>query len=134
VTLHAGVSSLEAGEAPLPERFSVRDPTALRINSVRRGGGRVIAVGTTVARALESGARADGTVAAGSGWTDLVVSGARPPRAIDGIISGWHAPGASHLLLLEAVVGEEIVRRTYAEALPERYLWHEFGDSCLLLR
>ena len=91
------------------------------------------AVGTTVTRALEAVADPDGTVRVGAGWTDLVLGPERPARAVDGLITGWHEPEASHLLLLEAVAGPDLVRRAYAAALSRGYLWHEFGDSCLLL-
>jgi S-adenosylmethionine:tRNA ribosyltransferase-isomerase len=133
VLLHTGVSSLDTPEPPLPERFHVPAATARLVNHVRRAGGRVIAVGTTVTRALETVARSDGTVSAGRGWTDLILGPDRPARAIDGLVTGWHAPGASHLLLLEAVAGPQLVQNAYEAALEARYLWHEFGDSCLLL-
>jgi S-adenosylmethionine:tRNA ribosyltransferase-isomerase len=97
------------------------------------GGGRVIAVGTTVTRALESAATADGRVGAATGWTDLVLGPERPVRAVDGLITGWHDAGASHLLLLEAVAGPDVVSAAYREAVTHNYLWHEFGDSALLL-
>lgn len=133
VLLHTGVSSQEAGEPPLPERFDVPAATARLVNTARAAGGRVVAVGTTVTRALESAAALDGTVHAQAGWTDLVLGSGRPARVVDGLVTGWHAPGASHLQLLQAVAGPELVRRAYAAALRHRYLWHEFGDSCLLL-
>ncbi len=133
ITLHTGVSSLEEGEAPLPEPFHVPAATARLVNLTRAAGGRVIAVGTTVTRALESAALPDGTVAPAAGWTDLVLSPDRPARVVDGLVTGWHAPGASHLMLLESVAGADLVQRAYAEAVRARYLWHEFGDSCLLL-
>ena len=133
VLLHAGVSSLEAKELPAAERFRVPEPTAGLVNHTHRAGGRVIAVGTTVTRALETVARPDGSVTAGEGWTELVLGPTRPARAIDGIISGWHPPGASHLLLLEAVAGSRLVGQAYASARAAGYLWHEFGDSSLLL-
>lgn len=134
ITLHTGVSSPEAGEPPSPERFAVSDATARAVNAARAGGGRVVAVGTTVSRALETVASEDGAVLAGSGWTDLVLSADRPTRVVDGLITGWHAPGASHLQLLEAVIGEVAVRDAYDVALASGYLWHEFGDTALLLR
>jgi S-adenosylmethionine:tRNA ribosyltransferase-isomerase len=134
ITLHTGVSSLEAGEAPLPERFRIPVPTAELVSHSRAAGRRIIAVGTTVTRALESGAAPDGTVTAGQGWTELVLGPDRPARVVDGIVTGWHAPGASHLSLLAAVAGPDLVRDAYSEAIRQRYLWHEFGDSCLLLR
>jgi S-adenosylmethionine:tRNA ribosyltransferase-isomerase len=134
ITLHTGVSSLEAGEAPLREWFRIPAPTAELVSHARAAGRRVIAVGTTVTRALESGAAPDGTVTAGEGWTGLVLGPDRPARAVDGIVTGWHAPGASHLSLLAAVAGPDLVSDAYAEAIRHRYRWHEFGDSCLLLR
>jgi S-adenosylmethionine:tRNA ribosyltransferase-isomerase len=133
VVLHCGVSSLEADEPPQPERFRVPEHTTRLVNETRRAGGRVVAVGTTVTRALESVARADGTVGSGSGWTDLVLEPARPARVVDGLVTGWHAADAPHLELLEAVAGPALVEEAYEVALESRYLWHEFGDSCLLL-
>jgi S-adenosylmethionine:tRNA ribosyltransferase-isomerase len=133
VVLHTGVASLEADELPYPERARVPAATAAAVNLARARGGRVVAVGTTVVRALETAAGADGTVAAFDGWTDVVVTPGRGVRAVDGLVTGWHEPEASHLLLLEAVAGRETLERAYAAALDERYLWHEFGDSCLLL-
>ena len=133
VLLHTGVSSQETGEPPLAERFRVPASTARLVGWARAAGGRIIAVGTTAARAIESAARPDGSLAPAHGWTDLVLDPARSPRVLDGIITGMHAPDASHLLLLEAVAGPEIVRRAYAAALEHRYLWHEFGDLSLLL-
>jgi S-adenosylmethionine:tRNA ribosyltransferase-isomerase len=133
ITLHTGVSSQEDGEPPLAEPFRVSEPTARLVNMTRAYGGRVVAVGTTVTRALESAAGEDGTVRARCGWTDLVLGPDRPARVVTGLVTGWHAPGASHLQLLHAVAGKELVEQAYAEALRERYQWHEFGDSCLLL-
>ena len=133
VTLHAGVASLEAGEAPLPERFTVPDTTARLVNMTRAAGRRVVAVGTTCTRALESAAGADGTVRPRSGWTSLVLGPEHPARAVDGLVTGWHDPDASHLALLAAVAGPALVQAAYAEAERAGYLWHEFGDSCLLL-
>ena len=133
LTLHTGVSSLERGEAPYPERYAVPEATARLVNAVRWWGGRVIAVGTTCVRALETVAAEDGTVAAGEGWTRLVVTPERGLHAVDGLITGWHEPEASHLQLLEAVAGPELLAASYAEALAHGYLWHEFGDSHLIL-
>jgi S-adenosylmethionine:tRNA ribosyltransferase-isomerase len=133
LTLHTGVSSLERGEAPYPERYAVPEATARLVNAVRWWGGRVIAVGTTAVRALETVAGEDGTVAAGEGWTRLVVTPERGLRAVDGVITGWHEPQASHLQLLEAAAGPELLGRSYASALDHGYLWHEFGDSHLIL-
>lgn len=133
LTLHAGVSSLEAKEPPLAERYDVPADTARLVNSARAAGRRVVAVGTTVVRALETVAELDGTVRPGSGWTELVLGPQRPARAVTGLISGLHAPGASHLQLLEAVAGHALVEAAYVSAVGERYRWHEFGDSTLFL-
>lgn len=133
VTLHTGVSSQEAGEAPQAERFAVPEGTARLVNAVRAGGGRVVAVGTTVTRALESAVDEHGLVVARSGWTDRVVTPADPPQVVTGLVTGWHDPQASHLLLVEAVAGSELTQRAYEAAVAGDYLWHEFGDSALLL-
>jgi S-adenosylmethionine:tRNA ribosyltransferase-isomerase len=133
VTLHTGVSSLEIGEPPQPEPYRVPAHTARLVELTRHTGGRVVAVGTTVVRALETVVSADGTVQGGEGWTDLVLGPERPARVVTGLITGWHAPGASHLQLLQAVAGPDLVRRAYAAALAGDVLWHEFGDSSLLL-
>jgi S-adenosylmethionine:tRNA ribosyltransferase-isomerase len=133
ITLHAGVSSAEPGEPPAPEPFEVPPATARLVNLTRAAGGRVIAVGTTVTRALESAADDDGVARHAAGWTDLVLGAGRGCRVVDGLITGWHDAGASHLLLLEAVAGPELVAMAYREAVEHGYLWHEFGDSALLL-
>lgn len=132
LTLHTGVSSLDEGEIPPVEWYDVPVTTAQLVNATRDAGGRVIAVGTTCTRALETVAD-DGIVRGGAGWTDRVVSPTEPARIVDGLLTGWHAPGASHLLLLEAVAGARAVGRAYGEALRLGYRWHEFGDSCLFL-
>ena len=130
VVLHTGVSSPERGEPPFPERYRVPDATARLLNAAR---GRVIAVGTTAVRALETVTAEDGTVRPGTGWTRLVIGPERGLRAIDGLITGWHEPEASHLELLRAAAGDGLLDRAYHEALRRGYLWHEFGDSLLLL-
>jgi len=133
ITLHTGLSSPEAAEPPAPERYNVPEGTAELVNLTRRAGGRVIATGTTVTRALETVADTSGALTSGHGWTHLVLGPDRPAAVVDGLITGWHAPGASHLLLLEAVVGPGLVASAYQEAVARGYLWHEFGDSALLL-
>jgi S-adenosylmethionine:tRNA ribosyltransferase-isomerase len=133
LVLHTGVSSLELGEAPYPERYAVPLATAQLVNETRREGGRVVAVGTTVVRALETVADERGTVHPGTGWTDLVVTPSRGVRVVTGLVSGWHPPRASHLLLLEAVAGRPMLEQAYAEAVTAGYRWHEFGDSHLML-
>ncbi len=133
VVLHAGVSSLEASEPPQPEAFYVPAQTAERVNSVLRLGGRVVAVGTTVVRALESAAVAPRLVLPASGLTDLAIGPAYEAKVVTGILTGWHEPRASHLAILEAIAGRELLERSYEAALEARYLWHEFGDSHLVL-
>ncbi|MET9823188.1 S-adenosylmethionine:tRNA ribosyltransferase-isomerase [Streptomyces sp. NPDC006349] len=133
VALHTGVASAEAHEPPYPEWFSVPEASARLINAVDAGGGRVIAVGTTAVRAVESAAGADGVVRARAGWTDLVVTPERGVRVVEGLLTGLHEPEASHLLMLEAVAGRAAIDRGYDAAVRGRYLWHEFGDVHLLL-
>ena len=134
VVLHAGVSSPDAGEPPLPERYDVPVRTARLVEQTRLTGGRVVAVGTTVTRALETVADPDGTLHPGAGWTDLVLGPDRPARVVDGLVTGWHEQGASHLRLLQAVAGGALVDAAYEAADGDGgYRWHEMGDSCLLL-
>lgn len=107
--------------------------TAWQVNAARAAGGRVVAVGTTAVRALESAADERGVVSAARGWTGLVITPERGVRAVDGLLTGMHEPEASHLLMLRALSGDRLLERVYAEALRERYRWHEFGDLNLLL-
>jgi S-adenosylmethionine:tRNA ribosyltransferase-isomerase len=130
ITLHTGVSSQERGERPYPERYKVSAHTAERVNAARR----VIAVGTTVVRALETVADERGVVRPGEGWTNLTITPERGVRAVDGLLTGWHEPEASHLLMLEAFAGRKLLERSYAAAVASGYRWHEFGDLHLLLR
>jgi S-adenosylmethionine:tRNA ribosyltransferase-isomerase len=131
--LHTGVSSLEGGEAPYPERFQVPSSTAAEINETRARGGQVIAIGTTVVRAVASVTDERGTVHPGKGWTEIVVSAANPVRSLDGLLTGWHEPESSHLLMLEAFAPTKALADAYHTALDEGFLWHEFGDSHLLV-
>jgi S-adenosylmethionine:tRNA ribosyltransferase-isomerase len=139
VTLHCGVSSLEAGEDPYPEQYDVPPATARLVNLTRQSGGRVIAVGTTVVRALETAARVAGTpggaarVAAQAGWTSHVVTPETGLRVVNGLLTGLHEPRSSHLRMLAACHGQDLLRECYDAALAHRYLWHEFGDVHLLL-
>jgi S-adenosylmethionine:tRNA ribosyltransferase-isomerase len=133
IVLHTGVASLEADELPYPERFVVPASTAAHVNATHDGGGRVIAIGTTVVRALESAVGSDGRAEAADGWTDVVITPERGVRLVDGLLTGWHEPEASHLLMLEGVAGRDLVARSYEAGLALGYRWHEFGDSHLLL-
>ncbi|MBS2537710.1 S-adenosylmethionine:tRNA ribosyltransferase-isomerase [Catenulispora sp. NF23] len=134
ITLHTGVASPEAHEKPYAEWYSVPAATAELVNHVRSRGGRVIAIGTTAVRALESVADEEGTVHPGQGWTELIITPERSVRAVDGLLTGFHEPQASHLLMLTAIAGPRLIRASYDAALAARYLWHEFGDVNLLLR
>jgi S-adenosylmethionine:tRNA ribosyltransferase-isomerase len=131
--LHCGLSSPEQHEPPLAEWYRVPPTTAAQINAARQAGGRVIAVGTTAVRALETVTDRAGLAHPGEGWTELVVTPDRPVRSVDGLLTGWHEPGASHLAMLVAVAGPALIDASYSEALAEGYLWHEFGDSHLVL-
>jgi S-adenosylmethionine:tRNA ribosyltransferase-isomerase len=133
VTLHTGVSSLEEHEPPYAEFYRVDPAAARRVNEARRAGGRIVAVGTTAVRALESAAVGGGTVRPAEGWTDRVVSPETGVSVVDGLLTGWHEPRASHLLMLEAVAGRPLLERSYRTALERRYRWHEFGDLHLIL-
>lgn len=139
VVLHTGVSSLEVetqtleDHPMLAEPFVVPQRTARRVNAARGAGRRVIAVGTTVVRALESAWNGD-EVQAGRGFTRLFVHPRRGVFTVDGLVSGFHDPFASHLAMLYAIGGQGMIRDAYAEAVAHGYLWHEFGDSHLILR
>jgi S-adenosylmethionine:tRNA ribosyltransferase-isomerase len=133
VTLHTGVSSQEAGEPPYAERYEVPAPTAALVTAARDDGRRVIAVGTTVVRALETTADEAGRSHPGRGWTELVVTPERGVRVVDGLITGWHEPESSHLAMLEAIAGRDLLAASYAAAVAEGYRWHEFGDSHLIV-
>ena len=131
--LHCGVSSLESHEPPYPESYHVSAETADAVNRTRAQGHRVMAIGTTVVRTLETVAEDDGTVYAGAGWTDLVVTGERPVHAVDGLLTGFHEPEATHLSMLQAIADRAHITSAYEAALECRYLWHEFGDAHLIL-
>jgi S-adenosylmethionine:tRNA ribosyltransferase-isomerase len=151
VLLHTGVASLEDHEPPYEEFYRVSRESADRVNTVRRAGGRIVAVGTTVVRALETVTDDRGVTHPGQGWTDLVIAPERPLRSVDSLITGLHEPRATHLAMLERVldaagrarsrdaeVSESLcgtchLERAYAEARQAGYLWHEFGDSHLIL-
>jgi S-adenosylmethionine:tRNA ribosyltransferase-isomerase len=135
VTLHTGVSSLEAGEDPYPESFDVPAPTARMVNLTRRTGGRVIAAGTTVVRALETAALGASAARAGAaaGWTSHVVTPESGVAVTDGLLTGLHEPLSTHLWMLAAFAGQELLSRCYRVAADHGYRWHEFGDVHLLL-
>jgi S-adenosylmethionine:tRNA ribosyltransferase-isomerase len=131
--LHTGVASLESHEPPYEEFYRVPPATARAVNATRAAGSRVIAVGTTVVRALESAADGAGGVYPAHGYTDLMITPERGLAVVDGLLTGMHEPQATHLAMLEALCGAHHLQVAYAEALRERYLWHEFGDMHLIL-
>jgi len=134
IVLHTGVASQEAGEKPYPEQFRVSESTANAVNHAHATGHRVIAVGTTATRALESVATPDGLVHPGEGWTGLVITPSRGVHAVDGLLTGWHDPEASHLLLVEAVAGRRsLLDESYTVAVEAGFAGHEFGDFHLIL-
>lgn len=131
--LHTGVASLEEHEAPYAEFYRVPAETARLINMTRAAGKRVIAVGTTVVRALETVTDEQAITHPGEGWTRVIITPQRGIRAIDALLTGLHEPYSTHLMMLEALAGREHLKLTYAEALRAGYLWHEFGDLHLIL-
>jgi S-adenosylmethionine:tRNA ribosyltransferase-isomerase len=133
VLLHTGVASPEAHERPYPEYVNVPAPSARTITAARHDGGRIVAVGTTVVRALESAADASGEVHARRGHTDLIVTEERGVNAVDALLTGLHEPRSSHLDMLAAIAGRPLLEACYAEAARTGFLWHEFGDLNLLL-
>jgi S-adenosylmethionine:tRNA ribosyltransferase-isomerase len=135
LTLHTGVASLEGHERPYAEEYRVPELTARAVRSAMADGRRVIAVGTTVVRALESAAdESDGEVIASHAWTELMITPERGVRVVDSLLTGFHEPRASHLAMLEAIAGRRHLEVAYQAALDGRYLWHEFGDLHLILR
>ena len=132
ITLHTGVSSLDKSDTLYPEPFDVPEETVAAVTRAKASGARVIAVGTTVVRALES-SYYEGALHATEGFTRLYLRPGQPISVVDGLITGFHAPEASHLEMLYAIAGETLVREAYEEALSAGYLWHEFGDSHLIL-
>jgi S-adenosylmethionine:tRNA ribosyltransferase-isomerase len=134
LTLHTGVASLEGNEKPYAEEYWVPELTASAVRQARTDGRRVVAVGTTVVRALESAYdEGSGEVVASHAWTELVITPERGVRVVDSLLTGLHEPKASHLAMLEAIAGRCHLQKAYAAALAERYLWHEFGDLHLIL-
>lgn len=132
ITLHCGVASLEEDEAPQAESFAVSSRTASLVNATRERKGRVVAVGTTVVRALESAVDAHGGIRQACGFTQLVITRDHRLRAVDALITGLHEPRASHIRILQSLAADTVINDAYAAALAEGYAWHEFGDVHLL--
>jgi S-adenosylmethionine:tRNA ribosyltransferase-isomerase len=134
LVLHTGVSSLEGEERPYPERYRVPRATATAVAATRQNGGRVIAIGTTVVRALATVTDDRGVVHPGRGWTEVMVTADTPVPSVDGLVTGWHEPESTHLMMLESFAGRDVLAAAYGAALDAGYLWHEFGDSHLIVR
>ncbi|GAC1356466.1 MAG: hypothetical protein NVSMB31_17110 [Vulcanimicrobiaceae bacterium] len=132
ITLHCGLASPERHEPPMAEWMQLSAQSAQEVNRTKARGGRVIAIGTTVVRALESAT--DGhAVFAYRGWTERIVDREHPPEVIDGLLTGFHEPQASHLAMLESIAQPAFLNAAYARALRDELLWHEFGDVHLIL-
>jgi len=133
LTLHCGVASPERHEPPIMEWMELPASTAQAVNAARAAGKRVVAVGTSVVRALESAIDRNGDAAAFGGWTEHVVGVEHPPRIVSALVTGFHEPHASHLAMLEMLASPATLREAYSVALQTRLLWHEFGDVHLIL-
>jgi S-adenosylmethionine:tRNA ribosyltransferase-isomerase len=133
LVLHTGVASLEDHEPPYEEFYRVPLETARAVNQAHSDNKRVIAVGTTVVRALETVTDLSGITHPGEGWTKLVITPQRGVKAVDGILTGWHEPKATHLAMLGAIAGRHHLDLAYQAAIQHTYLWHEFGDLHLIL-
>lgn len=138
VVLHTGLSSymddeLDAQHPASEEEYFISQTAAEKINHTHQQGGRVIAVGTTVVRALESVADRTGKVEAGHGYTRLHITSEHQLKTVDGLLTGLHEPSASHLDLLSAFLPAQNIRLAYEDAVQKRYLWHEFGDLNLIV-
>jgi S-adenosylmethionine:tRNA ribosyltransferase-isomerase len=131
--LHTGVSNIDTHEPPYKEYYRVTPETAQIVNEARSSGKRILAVGTTVIRALETVTNGEGKTHSGEGWTCLVITPQRGVRAVNALLTGMHEPEASHLAMLEALAGKSHIKIAYEEALRKAYLWHEFGDLHLIL-
>ncbi len=138
LSLHTGLSStrddtLDASRPNFDEEYYVPEETARAVNRTHSKGGRVIAVGTTVVRALETAAQPDGRVIAAQGWTHLRITAEHKLQAVDALLTGMHEPLSSHLDLLTAFVDAGRLQSAYAEAIRLGYLWLEFGDMNLII-
>jgi S-adenosylmethionine:tRNA ribosyltransferase-isomerase len=136
--LHTGLSSylddaVDALHIMPEEEYLLSPETVTRVEQTQRHGGRVVAVGTTVVRALESAVDQSARLLPGHGYTRLRITAEHELRAVDGLLTGLHEPEASHLDLLSAFVSPELLQTAYAEAVDHGYLWHEFGDLNLIL-
>ncbi|OAA30060.1 S-adenosylmethionine tRNA ribosyltransferase [Kosmotoga arenicorallina S304] len=140
ITLHVGIGTFRPVKAEKIEEhkmheefFTISRETAKKIEETRAKGGRIIAVGTTVVRTLESVARSDGRVLPESGYTDIFIYPPYKFKAIDGLITNFHLPRSTLLMLVSAFAGKEKILKAYKEAVKEKYRFFSFGDACLIL-
>ncbi|HIY04865.1 MAG TPA: tRNA preQ1(34) S-adenosylmethionine ribosyltransferase-isomerase QueA [Candidatus Anaerotignum merdipullorum] len=140
VTLHVGLGTFRPVKVENilehemhSEYYVVEESQAAIINDARKNGGRIIAVGTTSTRTLESVTDLDGVVHAGSGWTKIFIYPGYTFHAIDGMITNFHLPESTLIMLISALMGKELILRVYQEAVKERYRFFSFGDACLFL-
>ena len=133
ILLHTGVASLEVDEKPYPEYFNVSSTTADLINRAKLENRRIIAVGTTAIRAIESAVGDNGFVIPKKGFTNLFITPQRGLDIVNGLLTGFHEPRASHLLMMEALAERSHLELAYQEAIKEGYQWHEFGDLHLIV-
>ena len=110
----------------------MEEDQAKLINDTKKNGGRVISVGTTSCRTLESAAGEDGIVKAGSGWTEIFIYPGYKFKAIDGLITNFHLPESTLLMLVSALAGKEHIMAAYEEAVRERYRFFSFGDAMMI--
>jgi S-adenosylmethionine:tRNA ribosyltransferase-isomerase len=132
ITLHCGVASFEEPERPATERYAVPQATADAVNAARKARRRVIAVGTTVVRALESSVL-DRVLVASRGWTDLVIGEHHLMQMVDGLLTGFHSVTSTHQAMLRAFVEPRLLAQAYDVAEEQGYYCHEFGDVHLIV-
>jgi S-adenosylmethionine:tRNA ribosyltransferase-isomerase len=139
VTLHVGLGTFRPVKVDDVEKhhmhsefYIVEEDQAKLINDTKKNGGRVISVGTTSCRTLESAAGKDGIVKAGSGWTEIFIYPGYKFKAIDGLITNFHLPESTLLMLVSALAGKEHIMAAYEEAVKERYRFFSFGDAMMI--
>ncbi|HEX6972365.1 MAG TPA: S-adenosylmethionine:tRNA ribosyltransferase-isomerase, partial [Limnochordia bacterium] len=141
ITLHVGLGTFRpiqtdrvSAHRMHAEAYAVSEEAARRLSQARARGARIVAVGTTVVRTLETiGARADGAITAGTGWTDLFIRPGHRFRLVDALVTNFHLPRSSLLVLVSAFAGRERVLAAYREAVAHRYRFFSFGDAMLIL-
>ncbi len=140
LTLHVGIGTFKpvrAGEVEHhqmePERYCIPEETAQAIKTTKREGGRIVAVGTTTVRALEHSAKPAGEVEAGEGSADLFIYPGYPFKVIDALITNFHLPRSTPLMLVSAFAGKELILQAYQHAILHRYRFLSFGDAMLIL-